>query len=29
MRQLKALLDDGFISRDEYEEKRKRLLEEL
>lgn len=29
MRQLKALLDDGLISRDEYEEKRKRLLQEL
>ena len=29
MRQLKALLDDGLISRDEYEEKRKQLLQEL
>ncbi|HEV8577600.1 MAG TPA: PH domain-containing protein [Thermoanaerobaculia bacterium] len=29
MRQLKALLDDGLISRDEFEEKRKRVLEEL
>lgn len=29
MRQLKALLDDGLISRDEYEEKRKQVLSEL
>lgn len=29
LRQLKALLDDGLISRDEYEEKRKQLLSEL
>jgi len=29
MRQLKALLDDGLISRDEYEAKRRELLSEL
>jgi|SRR6185295_15594325 len=29
LRQLKALLDDGLISRDEFEEKRKQLLTEL
>ena len=29
LRQLKALLDDGLVSRDEYEEKRKQLLSEL
>lgn len=29
LRQLKALLDDGIISRDEYEEKRRQLLAEL
>jgi len=29
MRQLKALLDDGIISRDEYEAKRRELLTEL
>lgn len=29
LRQLKALLDDGLISRDEFEEKRKQLLAEL
>jgi uncharacterized membrane protein YdbT with pleckstrin-like domain len=29
LRQLKALLDDGLISRDEYEEKRRQLLAEL
>jgi uncharacterized membrane protein YdbT with pleckstrin-like domain len=29
MRQLKALLDDGLISRDEYEAKRRELLAEL
>ena len=29
MRQLKALLDDGLISREEYEEKRRQLLAEL
>jgi len=29
MRQLKALLDDGLISREEYEEKRRQLLQEL
>ena len=29
MRQLKALLDDGIISRDEYEAKRRELLAEL
>jgi uncharacterized membrane protein YdbT with pleckstrin-like domain len=29
LRQLKALLDDGLISRDEYEEKRRQLLTEL
>jgi uncharacterized membrane protein YdbT with pleckstrin-like domain len=29
LRQLKELLDDGLISRDEYEEKRRRLLAEL
>ena len=29
LRQLKALLDDGLVSRDEYEEKRKKLLAEL
>jgi len=29
MRQLKALLDDGLISREEYEAKRRQLLQEL
>jgi uncharacterized membrane protein YdbT with pleckstrin-like domain len=29
MRQLKALLDDGLISREEYEAKRQQLLQEL
>ncbi len=29
LRQLKGLLDDGLLSRDEYEEKRKQLLAEL
>jgi uncharacterized membrane protein YdbT with pleckstrin-like domain len=29
LRQLKALLDDGLVSRDEYEDKRKQLLSEL
>lgn len=29
IRELKALLDDGLISREEYEEKRKKLVEEL
>jgi membrane protein YdbS with pleckstrin-like domain len=29
LRQLKGLLDDGLISRDEYEEKRRQLLTEL
>lgn len=29
LRQLKSLLDDGLISRDEYEEKRRQLLTEL
>jgi uncharacterized membrane protein YdbT with pleckstrin-like domain len=29
LRQLKGLLDDGLISRDEYEEKRRQLLAEL
>jgi uncharacterized membrane protein YdbT with pleckstrin-like domain len=29
MRQLKALLDDGLISREEYEEKRRQLLQQL
>jgi len=29
LRQLKALLDDGLISREEFEEKRKQLLAEL
>jgi len=29
IRQLKALLDDGLISREEYEEKRRQLLQQL
>jgi len=29
MRQLKALLDDGLISREEYEAKRRDLLSQL
>jgi hypothetical protein len=29
LRQLKALYDDGLISREEFEEKRKQLLTEL